>query len=963
MVSKGPRRDSKSVKTEVPQGDLTPQLRAAGKSRDFQHIFLGWSRPVVQLVLDYICQNNPPNAGGKLWDLSRLAIVLPTGWAVRRLLAQLAEKAQTHSVILLPPDVMTVGQLPERLYSPEKPPASEPTCLLAWCIALQELAYRDESALRRLFPHWTTSTESQRWLSLAQCLAQLRYEVSSGGFSFHDVLQIALQRDPEFPDRGRWETLDLLERLYLETLDREGLCDVVAARFEARSRNACSLDRETLLVGLVDLPPIVRQLLAQVRDQIKVLTVAPRQFADRFDELGCLIPECWQELPQPIPDDRIALCQQPSDQAYAVVRFLSRLDERYGIEDITVGAPDESLVPLILDALEHHGLPARYGPGRPVIRTSVWGLFEALGDFLEQKTVEAFGSLLRHPVAEQWLARRAGGNVDLLTEFDTWCAERLPLLMDECDMQGEKNAVTEAWLSLWQRFSSQTWTRAQPISACAERLRDILLEFYGPVLDASCQPSGNDSDVKEETIQVCRAIVETLGEWMQVPQRVQSFLGWQTTPGELLRWVRYHLANSRVPAPLKGPSVEIMGWLDIPWDDAPVTVLTSVNEGFVPSITRNEMFLTAELREWLQLEGSARRIARDAYLLSLITFSREEFHLVVGRQDTEGNPLFPSRFLFSCDDGSMVRRVTAFFGGVEGPPRRPPRWCKYSPSGEALAPPAPTVIVPFSEIRVTQFRDYLACPYRFYLRHVLQLGTISDDVEELDPLSFGNLAHRVLCQFARSQHRDSTAADEIAEFLIRALDRTVEKTLAHTPRPSVPLQLEQLRERLRAFANFQAFHAQEWQILHSEYTPSKEVTFTVDGEPITLVGRIDRIDRRRDGSEFLIIDYKVSEDPMPPEKTHRRREEGVLKWVDLQLPLYRHLAQSVTTHAPLKLGYIVLPKDVQQTGLYEAEWSEEELAEADATAAEVIRKIRQGIFWPPEDDAEGRFPDLFPILP
>ena len=961
-MGKGSRRSCNSVKTHAQQAEVSPEHQETRGPSNFWQIFLGWSRPVVQLVLDYLCQIYPPSVNGNLWDLSRLAIVLPTSWAVRRLLAQLAETARSHGVILLPPDVITVGQLPERLYSCDKPLANEPTCLLAWCIALRELAYRDESALRRLFPHWTTSTESQRWLSLAQSLAQLRYELSGGGFSFHDVLQIALQQDPEFPDRGRWETLDLLERLYLETLDREGLCDVVAARFEARARYLCHLDRETLLVGLVDLPPIVRQLLGQVRDQVKVLTVAPRDFADRFDELGCLIPEYWQELPGPVPEDRITLCQQPADQAYAVVRFLSRLDERHGIEDITVGAPDESLVPLIVDALEHYGLPARYGPGRPLIRTSVWALLEALGDFLEQKTAEAFGSLLRHPVAERWLSRHIGGKIDLLTEYDTWCAERIPLLMDEADMQGEKNAVKEAWLSLWQRFSPDTWTHVQPISECAERLRDILLEFYGPMLAAAGQPGGN-SEAKEETLEVCRTIVETLGEWMQVPQRVQSSLEWQTTPGELLRWVAYHLANSRVPAPLKGPAVEIMGWLDVPWDDAPVTVLTSVNEGFIPSIARNEMFLTAELREWLQLEGSARRIARDAYLLSLITSSREEFHLIVGRQDTDENPLFPSRFLFSCDDDGLVRRVSSLFGVIEEPPRRPPRWRKHFTSREALAPPAPVVPVSISEMRVTQFRDYLACPYRFYLRHVLQLGTLSDDVEELDSLSFGSLAHRVLCQFARSQCRDSTAADEIAEFLIRALDHMIRKTLAHTPRPSVPLQLEQLRERLRAFANFQARHAREWEILHSEYTPSKKVTLVVDGEAVTLVGRIDRIDRRRDGSEFLIIDYKISEDPTPPEKTHRRRQEGVLKWVDLQLPLYRHLAQSVIKQKPLKLGYIVLPKDIQQTGFYEASWSEEELAEADATAEEVIRKIRQGIFWPPNEDAEGQFPDLFPILP
>jgi hypothetical protein len=49
----------------------------------------------------------------------------------------------------------------------------------------------------------------------------------------------------------------------------------------------------------------------------------------------------------------------------------------------------------------------------------------------------------------------------------------------------------------------------------------------------------------------------------------------------------------------------------------------------------------------------------------------------------------------------------------------------------------------------------------------------------------------------------------------------------------------------------------------------------------------------------------------------------------------------------IELAYLVLPKDIGGVELLTAGWSEEELADADRTAEEVLRSIRAGKFWPP----------------
>ena len=100
----------------------------------------------------------------------------------------------------------------------------------------------------------------------------------------------------------------------------------------------------------------------------------------------------------------------------------------------------------------------------------------------------------------------------------------------------------------------------------------------------------------------------------------------------------------------------------------------------------------------------------------------------------------------------------------------------------------------------------------------------------------------------------------------------------------------------------------------------------------------------------MILDYKTSDSALSPEATHRKQGQ----WVDLQLPLYRHLLsgmdiEGADASSDVGLGYIVLPKDVSKIGLRLAEWDDADLRSADAAAESVIRGIRAEQFWPPAE--------------
>jgi len=255
---------------------------------------------------------------------------------------------------------------------------------------------------------------------------------------------------------------------------------------------------------------------------------------------------------------------------------------------------------------------------------------------------------------------------------------------------------------------------------------------------------------------------------------------------------------------------------------------------------------------------------------------------------------------------------------------------------------------PITRMSVTSFRDYIACPYRFYLRHVLRLRTADDHADELDGAAFGSLAHEVLRMFGASPERDSTDVEQIRHALHDALNRSVAASFGPDAMAVVHVQVEQLRLRLDTFAEMQAEWAEAgWRIEHTE-VPSDQhqhAKLIVDGEPMQLTGRIDRIDVHTKTGERIVFDYKTSDTSRRPEDAHQRRGE----WADLQLPLYRHLVRALGIEGPIRLGYITLSKDTSRVDFFQAEWSDADLEQADRRAYEIVRAVRNEEFWPPTD--------------
>jgi RecB family exonuclease len=927
--------------------------------------FLDWSSPALPAAAEYLISRC---GHGQALDLSQVIIVAPGSRAGRRLLEILVQRAAEASLRLTPPEIVTEGRVPELLYTPKRPFADELTQKLAWADALRSMPPEERQPL---LPHPPASNDTSRWLELGDLLRRVHLELAADGLDFAHVLA----RGPKvagFAEQDRWSVLREVQAAYLRRLDELQLWDVQTARLVAIQQREIATDKDLVVLGAVDLNTTLRQMLDLVADKVTALVHAPQQLADRFDEHGCLVPAAWLKAEIPLKGDQFERADGPADQADAVARWLASLNARYRSDEVVIGVPDESLAPQLLRQLTQCGISGRWAIGQRLAETGPYRLLVALAEYAERRQFADFARLVRHPDVQQWLCEQLQGStakgVDWLTVLDEYHETFLPLRLDierlAREAQDERNKLSRTLLDLAtqidQLLNVPRIDRPAPLAEWIEPLRHALAAIYGGRMIQRDEPADHYLE------QSLRAIAGAAGQLRNVPQELQP----NVTFSQATRLALAPLAAETLP-PLPDPNaVELLGWLELALDDAPALVVTSLNEGIVPQSVTADSFLPNELRRHLELDDNDRRYARDAYALSVLVASREKLRLVVGHRDADGNPLAPSRLLFAADAETVAQRAVKLFGEPPaGASRRlllaglPP-----APKVSALSPPRPQPLrEPEGRISVTQFRSYLACPYRYYLRHVLKLQVLRDTSEELDGGTFGELVHDVLQLFGRAEQvRGLAEADAIFAFLDERLLAIAEARygLRHG-RPAVRMQVEQIRRRLQAFAEIQAQRtADGWRIIHSEDTQKQlAIEFDVDGRSTTLYGRIDRIDWHPQTDTILVLDYKTADAGDSPEKVHRRGDE----WFDLQLPLYRHLLGSVpltggpSARSKVELAYFNLPKDVTQTSVQQAEWSADDLAQADETARDVIRNIRREIFWPPADPPPAFSDDFAPI--
>lgn len=440
-------------------------------------------------------------------------------------------------------------------------------------------------------------------------------------------------------------------------------------------------------------------------------------------------------------------------------------------------------------------------------------------------------------------------------------------------------------------------------------------------------------------------------------------------------WLELMVAELPAPAPLPpaGRVIDVQGWLELLYEPGRHLVLCGMNEGQVPARSGGEPWLSESIRSRLGLASEAQRVARDAFLYHAMLSARQaggRVDVLCGKAGAGGETLLPSRLLLAAGRAELPGRVAALFREIE-PPEAGLRWqADWQWQPRQLDPP--------TRINVTALRDYLACPFRYYLKHVAGMADPETARVEWNARDFGNVAHTVLERWGMDpEAREFEKTEALAAWFSAELDRVVAAWFGQRIPMAVRIQTESLRQRLAWFARVQGCErVAGWQVVDVE----RKVELPV-GDAV-IVAKIDRIDRHRETGEFRVIDYKtgkvkgvadehrkkiIASTVLPP---HLAESPAVVagsdngkpvsyRWVNLQLPLYAAAQVRRGSDLP-RPCYFTLGATAGDVALHE--WADFSMADVEAaqTCADwVVANIARGVFGPP---AEKVTYDEFQIL-
>ncbi|MGK0480086.1 MAG: ATP-dependent helicase/nuclease subunit B [Planctomycetota bacterium] len=894
--------------------------------------------------------------------LAHVLVAVPGARAGRTLLGFLAAASRERGWKgFFPPRVLTQGRLVDELLRTTSPSADRTTRTLAWERALQKA---EVETLARLVAQVPPRADRSSWWRIAEDLRTVHAELAVEGYDFQRVREMMgsdlAGGSVPASELKRWESLALVQATWRAELEALGQIDPHEGRFAALTGGNIERDAEVMLVGIVEVSGLLRRALQELETTTEVLIFAPESEAGGFDEFGALRPEAWTGRSVPLPLDRWRVVRTPEDQARLTVAIAASSESLEHAGDLSIGVADDEVVPYLVRRLEAAGVRARDASGTAFSQTAPARLLAELRTFLETRSSASLAALVRHPDLERALADRV--DFDPVLRLDDYRPEHLPrrfdlLEPDVADASRRRRDVEPLLEALHGILGPLASNAPRSLARAAEDLREALRAMYAghPLLAEDVEESSR------EDARVLRASLEGAAAALVTLETTPVEVAGDATPaaaiGLLLRIGEAESIVAPAPVPAGQPSVELLGWLELLLDTAPHLVVTGFNEGRVPASAEGDSFLPDRVRGALGLEDDERRTARDIYITSALLASRgDQVTFISGRQTREGDPIFPTRLAFLCDPAEAGERVDHALA--------PEAFAPVARAGDdgddefpsyVLDRPAPDTLA------VTAFKAYMESPALFHIRRMLRAESVNDRLGEMDPRSFGTFTHEVLELFAKSPARDSSDEAKIYRFLEKTVLRLRQRFFPEEVLPAVPLQLEQLKLRLKSFAKWQAATVAEgWRIREVEWSPNAAdegnrngcVALSMgDGDPVWVKGKIDRIDQHESG-RWRVLDYKTGHKSNDPEKVHRKinKKEGTTEWRDLQLPLYAHMTQELTGNLEKggklpELGYLNLPGNGGPVELKLVKgWDPAVIAGALGTARDVAQKIRDGAF-------------------
>lgn len=267
-----------------------------------------------------------------------------------------------------------------------------------------------------------------------------------------------------------------------------------------------------------------------------------------------------------------------------------------------------------------------------------------------------------------------------------------------------------------------------------------------------------------------------------------------------------------------------------------------------------------------ELEAAQRAAWRHALSLPAVD-------LLWRSSDEGGEPLLPS---------ALVQQIRLAAGDREA--SDPREWREV----DAVPVPRPTPRAPqlgVARLSASAYQDLRHCPYRYFALRQLGLKEAEEIEGELDKRDFGLWLHAVLKAFHDALAAAPAADADRRRALLDAAARQQTQALGLAEDEFLPFQAAWPRVRDGYLTWLQRHESGGLRFAEGEHEASQPLG------PVTLVGRLDRVDQG--GGEIMVIDYKTESSAV----TRKRVKEP---FEDTQLAFYAALLP----HDTLRAAYV-----------------------------------------------------------
>lgn len=882
-------------------------------------VFLGWDEPFLKPAVAWLLERRHQFPG--------MLILVPTTQSGRRLRESLAEAGGA----ILAPKVATPGSL---LHPDDPKVAPDWIEQVAWTETLEEID--DWSPFEALFPE--KPLETPGWAAgIADELATLRRSLQDNGLT----LATASWPLKETAEGERWAALSQLEQVVEAKLGNWG--------FRSRSRMLASglnlpAVSHIVLAGVTEMPPLLQRTLADWQGEISCLIAAPDSEAEHFSQFGSPAPH-WGDVPLPWPGDfggTVTVAADPRQQAAEALNAVRR--SGLASADIALGAADNETGAELERTFTRAGWTA-FHPAASVAGTSLARWFKVWKKWLADPQLAVFGDLLSFAETGPLVGGKRAQKAKFLSELrNRWMIlrpEDLRRRLKEHEFRHE-----------WQNEAAQELLAAiHSLETIAANLRRK--EIPGGLKQLLERLARTGSTTREGAAQMA----EWLDEAAPLIAKLDRSAGF---------WIDLMVAGipSPSPTPPAGRVIDIQGWLELSYETGSHLVLCGMNEGSVPARGTGEPWLSDTIRNRLGLTKDSDRAARDAFLYRSMLEARRHggrVDVICGKSGNGGSALLPSRLLLAAKSDVLPQRVKTLFREIE-PPEAGMLWhSDWQWQPRAVPPPA--------RISVTSLADYLACPSRYYLKHVLGMQAGEPQRQEWNARDFGTVAHEVVERWGRDpEARDFSKTEHLRQWFSRELDQVVAEWFGKRAPLAVRIQTEALRQRLSWLAKVQACErAAGWHVIDVE----RKIELPAGDSMI--IAKMDRVDRNERDGQLRVIDYKTGKvDGV--DKAHRRKitastiipqhlatdsaaiyageDKGKpvdFLWTNLQLPLYASALVARGEELPVPT-YLTLGATEGDVAVHE--WLSFSMADLEAArdcTDWIAAQIAAGVFWPPAE--------------